>query len=600
MHIAPETGHQHRKVVTRQVQEDEMSTGDSVLWQDYPELLGRIFRNRGVCDTAELRYPLKSLLRPEGFRDGEAATDLLCSAIRSGQHIVIVGDYDVDGATATALGMRVMPRLGASRVSYLVPDRFRYGYGLSQEIVGEILGLDPDLVVTVDNGISSMDGVAALKKHGKGVLITDHHLPGPNLPDADAIINPNQSGCEFPGKNLSGVGVLFYLLSMVRERLVAGDWFVEQGIKVPNLAQYMDLVALGTVADMVPLDYNNRILVSHGIHRIRSGKCCPGILALLEIAGRDHKRVIASDLGFAVAPRLNAAGRLENISTGIACLLADSGDEARKHAATLDEINVRRKSIESEMQSRALEIATEVQGGRNLAEDPTAIRKGFCLHDPTWHLGVTGLVASRIREKTGQPAIVFADAGVDTLTGSARSIPGLHIRDLLELLAVHDPELIIRFGGHAMAAGLTIQRSKLEPLRQKFGELVSTYFESHGSPESIVTDGLLTEKDLTLKNAEEIREAAPWGQGFPAPTFHGIFRVLKRKVVGRYHLKLELSLNGQGRPVDAVAFRALEAGQEAPEMEWIEAVYQLDCNIFKGRANLQILVEHFWLQDPPC
>lgn len=593
------TGRKRRKVVTRRAPEPETSVNDSAKWRDYPELLGRIFRNRGICDTAELRYPLKGLLRPEGFRDGQAATDLLCSAITGDQHIVIVGDYDVDGATATALGVRVLARFGASRVSYIVPDRFRYGYGLSQEIVGEVLGLAPDLVVTVDNGISSIDGVAALKKHGKGVLITDHHLPGPDLPDADAIINPNQRGCKFPGRNLSGIGVLFYLLSMVREQLVAGNWFAERGLAVPNLARYLDLVALGTVADMVPLDYNNRILVSHGIHRIRSGQCCRGILALLEVAGRDHERVIASDLGFAVAPRLNAAGRLEDISAGIECLLTDEGEEARKYATVLNEINTRRKSIESEMQAQALEIAMEVQDERNLTEDRAAVRKGFCLYDSTWHLGVTGLVASRIREKTGQPAIVFADAGADTLTGSARSVPGLHIRDFLELLAVHDPELIIRFGGHAMAAGLTIERNRLESLRQKFGELVSMHFQTHGSPDSIVTDGSLAERDLTLENAQEIREAAPWGQGFPTPTFHGCFRVLKCKVVGKNHLKLELSLNGHGKPVDAIAFRALETGQAVPQMEWIEAVYQLDCNVFRGKTSLQVLVEHFWAGDPP-
>ena len=585
---------QRKTIVPRNRQDDNISSYSSVAGHLGSDLLGRIFRNREITDPAQLDFPLSKLMSPQGFKDAEAATDLLCCAVTDNKRIIILGDYDADGATATVLGIRALRDFGVKQISYLVPDRFRHGYGLSPEIAKDALEYDPDLIVTVDNGISSIAGVKYLKNNGKQVLITDHHLAGDQLPEADAILNPNQPGCHFPSKNLAGVGVMFYLLSMVRAKLQSDGWFKRKNIEYPALGKYLDLVALGTVADLVPLDYNNRILVSQGIKRIRANRCCPGITALLESAGRNISRLVSSDLGYVVAPRLNASGRLEHISTGIECLLMDDSAKAQEYAAKLNAINQERKEIEQKMQVQALEMVRSLpnfnEAGYLNNNDSLC---GFCLFDQRWHQGVTGLVASRIKEQTGQPVIAFAKTVDGQLTGSGRSVSGLHIRDLLESISGRSPGLIIKFGGHAMAAGLTIEPDDFEDFAAAFAKKVNEFYKTHGSINIIQTDGTLSQDEMSLENAELIRDAAPWGQGFPVPTFSGTFRVKEARIIGKIHLKMQLAFENGTRSFSAIAFRALEPEQKVPKLNLIEVAYQLDINEFKGAKHLQLLIDHF-------
>ena len=557
--------------------------------------LKKLFLNRNITNPSEIEYPLDRMLSPDGFKNGPLATQLLYEAVVAGQRILVLGDYDTDGATSTVLAINVLKELGVDQVDYLVPNRFEYGYGLSPEIAEVAIQTSPDLVITVDNGITSVEGVEFLKSHNIKVLVTDHHLPGPKLPCADAILNPNLPGCGFSSKNLAGVGVMFYLLLMLRARLKAENWYQQSGIEMPNLAKYLDLVALGTVADVVALDYNNRIFVSQGLARIRRGKCCPGILALMESARKDYTAAVVSDFGFVIAPRLNASGRLDDISTGIECLLATNGADARRYATVLEEINSERKTIEQDMQSRAMEIVRGIMKRMDSGSGkPSDVDdSGFCLHDPDWHQGITGLVASRVRENTGQPVIAFAPNSDGMLTGSARSIPGLHIKDLLEAVVASSPGLVEKFGGHAMAAGLTIKPGNLEQFEQLFRERVTRHFYEHGSIDTIFTDGELADQEISLGNAEDIRNAAPWGQGFPVPVFEGIFRVSDISIVGQLHLKLKLVTEDMARSLDAIAFRAIEPGQSLPDLEKIHAVYQLDVNEFRGNRKLQLVISYF-------
>ena len=584
----------NKKIVSRPEVRDIGAACPSGLSPIRSELMRRIFWYRGIQDMEELDCSLDRMLSPQGFRNGEAATDLLSRSIVEGQRIVIVGDYDADGATATTLGVRALRAFGAADVRYIVPDRFKHGYGLSPDIAAEALTERPDLVITVDNGISSHEGVTCLKEQGVRVLITDHHLPGDRLPEADAILNPNQRGCEFGSKNLAGVGVMFYLLIMVRSRLASTGWFEEHGMPSPNLAVYLDLVALGTVADLVPLDRNNRILVSQGISRIREGACCKGILALLEVSRKKHERIVSADLGFAVAPRLNASGRLEKISTGIECLLADDDAEALEYARRLEDINRERKDIEKAMREEAAAIVgdlslsdfTESEGGDRL-------QHRICLYDPKWHQGVNGLVASRMKELTGLPVVVFARTEEGSLTGSARSVKGLHIRDLLDTISCQNPGLIMRFGGHAMAAGLTIEPAGLEKFRTVYREQVETFLRERGDIDMIETDGMLHPDEMSLDNADSIREAGIWGQAFPVPTFFGNFHVRDARVVGDIHLKMRLAVKGGEKDFDAIAFNALSSGEQAPRLNRIQAVYQLDVNEFRDRRRVQLLIDYF-------
>ena len=568
---------------------NEFSNGLSAL--DLNPILQRVYLNRSINDSKYLDYSLSQLVPPDKLKDGDRATEILAEAVINQKKILILGDYDTDGATATALAILALKQMGAARVEYLVPNRFEYGYGLSVEIAKVACQMEPDLVITVDNGISSVDGVQALTDSNIRVIITDHHLAGSKLPAADAILNPNQPDCQFSEKSIAGVGVMFYLLLLLRAHLKQIHWFENSNIAVPNLAQYLDLVALGTVADLVPLEYNNRILVAQGLARIRSGKCRPGILALMEVAGRAYQTITSTDFGFAIAPRLNAAGRLDDISCGIECLLSENSTVARKYAAMLNQINCERRKIESRMQSQALKVIQKLELNAELQST-----KGHCLYQSDWHQGITGLVASRIKDKTDQPVIAFANSGDGCLSGSARSITGLHIKDLLDTIAHNEPDLIEKFGGHAMAAGLTIKMEHYSRFKKTFEVAVTDQIKSMGSVNELYTDGSLSATEITLGNAECLKSAAPWGQGFPAPLFHGKFNVVEQKVVGKNHLKLRLASMDRDYEFDAIAFRSVENGEQIPEFDQINTVYQLDVNEFRGRRSVQLIIEYF----QPC
>ena len=556
-------------------------------------LLRRVFENRRIGHVSELSLSLSGLCRPDSLKDGATAAALVCHAIETGGRVLVIGDYDTDGASAVALALSGLQAMGLDEVDYLVPNRFEHGYGLSLEIAEVALRKNPDVVITVDNGINSVDGAALLRGNGVTVIITDHHLPAGELPAADAILNPNQPGCEFPSKVIAGVGVMFYLLLLVRAKLKSDGWFEKARLPIPNLGSLIDLVALGTVADMVPLDHNNRILVANGLLRIRSGKCRPGILELLAVGGCDHSGLVSSDLGFIVAPRLNAAGRLDDISTGIECLLAGDAEVARHYAWQLNLMNEQRKGIEKDMQNQALEIVKHLmtrQSETGLCGNGAST--GFCLYDADWHQGISGLVASRIKEKTNQPVIAFAKTRNGDMTGSARSVAGLHIKDLLESIATENNGLIERFGGHAMAAGLTIRAAGYDQFRERFHAKVAEHYERVGISTTIETDGQLEPEEINLVNAELIRDAMPWGQGFPLPRFDGEFIVLDCRVVGQAHLRMTLQPVNRMMQFDAIAFKALQPGQAEPDLERVRAVYQLDVNHFRGRKSLQLVVEY--------
>ena len=554
-------------------------------------LLQRIYAARGVRSGKELDYRLKQLPAPQSMRGIDAAVELLIQALSDQQNVLVVGDFDADGATSTALALLALRAMGLQHIDYLVPNRFEYGYGLTPEIVALALEAapKPDLMITVDNGISSVSGVAAAKAAGIKVLITDHHLPGAELPAADAIVNPNQQGCDFPSRNLAGVGVLFYLLMALRARLREQGWFVSQGIAEPNLATWLDLVALGTVADVVPLDQTNRVLVHQGIQRIRAGQSRPGIQALLSLAGREPQRLVAADLGFAVGPRLNAAGRLDDMSIGIQCLLEEDTYLAREYAAQLDELNRDRRLIEAEMQREGLQILEQIH------LDEQALPWGLCLYDPNWHQGVVGLLASRIKERVHRPVVAFAQGDNGELKGSARSIPGLHIRDALDAVASHNSGLISKFGGHAMAAGLSLKAEHYPAFQQAFDREVRRQLSEEDLQAEILTDGELTPEELNLQTAWQLRQAGPWGQHFPEPIFEGEFFVLQQRLVGQKHLKMTLALDSQGQQlIDAIAFNVDTNHWPDQQRQTLNAVYKLDVNSWRGRESVQLLVEHLW------
>jgi single-stranded-DNA-specific exonuclease len=567
----------NRKIVQRVV-----SASDH-LPDDLHPVLRRVYAARTVESAVDLDYSLQGLLPPSLLGGMTAAVELLQQAITARQCIVVVGDFDADGATSCALSLRALRAMGAADVHYLVPNRFEYGYGLTPEIVAVAAELQPDLIMTVDNGISSIDGVAAARQRNIRVLITDHHLPGEQLPAAEAIVNPNQRGDPFPSKNLAGVGVAFYVMLALRARLRAQGWFDKAGLPEPNLAVWLDLVALGTVADVVPLDRNNRILVHQGIQRIRAGQCVPGIRALLESAGRNLQRVVASDMGFGVAPRLNAAGRLDDMSLGIECLLTDDMQAARQMAMRLDTFNRERKDIESDMQARALQVIKQL----DLKDEQLPV--GLCLFEPDWHQGVIGILASRIKERFHRPVIAFARSGEGELKGSARSVSGLHIRDALDAVATRHPGLIDKFGGHAMAAGLSLAEHNYPSFSVAFNDEVERHLSADDLTGVIYSDGELSDRELTLDTAQLLRDASPWGQGFPAPLFEGDFTVLGFRVVGERHLKMSLQ-TAQGRcRIDAIAFNTTQLPADCRQLHM---AYRLDANEFRGIVSPQIIVEH--------
>lgn len=554
---------------------------------DIAQLLRRLYRSRGVDAGQDLRYPLSALISPVDLSGLDAAVDLLWQALQQQRSILVVGDFDVDGATSTALALSALKAFGYQHVDFLVPNRFKTGYGLTPGIVEMAAQRDAELIITVDNGISSIDGVAAAEQLGIDVLVTDHHLPGEQLPAATAIVNPNQGGCNFASKALAGVGVVFYVMTALRRRLRQQGWFQHTALPEPNMAQYLDLVALGTVADVVPLDYNNRILVHHGLQRIRAGKTGPGILALLRIAGRNPAQLVASDLGFAVAPRLNAAGRLDDMSHGIRCLLAQSQAEAQSLALELDNLNGERKQIEQDMQRQALACIEAI----DLSQQHLPF--GLCLYEPGWHQGVVGILAARIREKYHRPVIAFADAGDAMIKGSARSIPGLHIRDALDRVAAQHPGLLKKFGGHAMAAGMELAKSDFDAFSQAFDAVVRGELQQQDLNGEILSDGVLPAQLMALEIANTLREAGPWGQHFPEPVFDGEFIVHRQKLVGGHHLKLELAdVRQPGQQLDAIWFNIDTQCWPMPGLQRARLVYRLDANEFRGFVNLQLMVEH--------
>ncbi|MEP9317623.1 single-stranded-DNA-specific exonuclease RecJ [Pseudomonas sp. LABIM340] len=551
---------------------------------DLPPLLTRLYAARGVQSAAELDKGLARLIPYQQLKGVDAAVELLVDALEKGQRILYVGDFDADGATASSVGVLALRMLGAAWVDYLVPNRFEYGYGLTPEIVAVALEKRPELLVTVDNGISSIDGVAAAKAAGLRVLVTDHHLPGQELPAADAIVNPNQPGCDFPSKAMAGVGVIFYVMLALRARLRERGWFAARGIAEPNLAELLDLVSLGSVADVVPLDANNRILVHQGLARIRAGRARPGLRALLEVAGRDCRRITSTDLGFILGPRLNAAGRLDDMSLGIELLLCEDESVARDMAVQLDQLNQDRKAIEQGMQREALAQLKELP----VEEMPF----GLCLFDPEWHQGVIGILASRLKERYHRPTIAFADAGDGTLKGSARSVPGFHIRDALDAVAARHSGLISKFGGHAMAAGLSLPQENFGAFAAAFDAEVRRQLDEEDLTGRLLSDGQLGAEEFHLELARALRQAGPWGQHFPEPLFHGIFQIVQQRVVGERHLKLVLKTECGSLQLDAIAFNIDREIWPNPTVRWAEVAYKLDVNEFRGNETVQLMVAH--------
>ncbi len=570
-------------IVSRQAQIDSSELNAE-------NLIDRILLSRGIASKKELDYSLANLQPFTELKDIDKACQLLAEAIEQQQKILIVGDFDADGATSSALGILVLKAFGAKHIDYLVPNRFDYGYGLSPELVELAKTQQPDLIVTVDNGISSIQGVHKAKEYGIKVVITDHHLAGDELPQADAIVNPNQPDDKFASKNLAGVGVMFYLLLALRSYLRDKNWFEQEKITEPNLSHYLDLVALGTVADLVALDYNNRILVHHGLRLMRAAKARPGILQLLNLTKKNLAKVKSTDLGFAVGPRINAAGRLDDMSLGIECLLASDEKQAREYAQILHQLNSDRQQVEQEMQDEAMAILAE-QSFENFDAN------SLCLYQAHWHQGVVGLLASRIKEKVNRPCIVFANEDEKNLKGSARSVKELHIRDALALLDSQQPGLITKFGGHAMAAGLSIKSEDFERFCQYFESVVTQLLQGDAIGNEIETDGSLSPEQLQLATIEQLNVLAPFGQGFPEPIFSGEFEVLTQRIVGENHLKLalkppqDLNADDSEAVLQAIAFR-VEVAQWQQKARKIRAVYQLDVNDYYQQPQLQLIIQY--------
>jgi len=555
-------------------------------------ILRRIYANRNIFDSIELEKSLTNLLPFNALKNIDMAVALLFDALKLQKRVLVIGDFDADGATSTTVAIKCLGMLGFNHINYLVPDRFKYGYGLTPEIVQKAHeSFSPDLIITVDNGISSIDGVTTAKSLGMQVLVTDHHLAGDVLPEADAIVNPNQPGDNFSSKNLAGVGVIFYVMLALRSYLRQNSWFDSQKIQEPNLGTVLDIIALGTVADVVPLDFNNRILVNQGLKRIRAGSACPGIKALIEISNRNPENLVASDLGFCLGPRLNAAGRLEDMSIGICCLLANNLQEARHYAAQLDSLNQERRAIESQMQTEAM-----VSLDALLLTPSTSRAVGICLYDENWHQGVIGILASRVKDKLHRPVIVFANGENGEIKGSARSIKNIHIRDVLDHIATQFPDLIIKFGGHAMAAGLTIHKTNFEVFETRFNEEIQRIVKPEYLEQVIYSDGELSLHDINITVAELLKNAEPWGQEFPEPVFDGKFKLTQQRIVGQKHLKLKLKTENGFDEIDAIAFNALSEDDQASPLstgDEVNMAYKLDVNEFRGKRNLQLIVEYF-------
>jgi len=572
-------------IARRILRRPRMSPGDALPDSLHP-VLRRVYGARGVRGPDDLDLGLERLLPVSSLGGVPAAVDLLLRCHRDGRRVLVLGDFDADGATSTALMIRQLRRLGFADPQFLVPDRFRFGYGLTPEIVRVAATMRPELIVTVDNGVSSVEGVAEARRLGIDVLVTDHHLPGPALPEAAAIVNPNLPGEAFASKSLAGVGVAFYVMAALTRALREQG---AAGAAAANPADLLDLVALGTVADVVPLDFNNRILVTQGLRRIRAGRCAAGITALLEAAGRAPATIVAQDLAFQVGPRLNAAGRLEDMTLGINCLLTADGAEARALAARLAALNAERRDIEARMQGEALAQVDALLGSLE-----GTLPAGLCLFDAGWHQGVIGLVASRVKERVHRPVIAFAPADPGWMKGSARSVAGLHVRDVLDAVAAHHPGLLEKFGGHAMAAGMTLREERLADFRAAFAEEVARAAGADVLSGDLYTDGPLEPGEFNADTAVALREGGPWGAGFAEPAFDGRFGVLETRVVGGRHLKLRLKASS-GEFADAIAFRYLDdpAAPALRAQDTVELVYRAALDEYGGARRLQLVSE--WL-----
>ncbi|HCG8652770.1 TPA: single-stranded-DNA-specific exonuclease RecJ [Vibrio parahaemolyticus] len=563
----------------------------SLLPDSIPPILKRIYINRGITDIAQLETSARGLHSYQKLGGIEQAVELLFQAIQEQKRIIVVGDFDADGATSSALSVLALRMLGSNNVDYLVPNRFEDGYGLSPEVVDQALELGAEMIMTVDNGVSSIEGVRYAKENGITVLVTDHHLPGQVLPEVDAMVNPNLDSCTFPSKALAGVGVAFYLMMALCVHMRKHNWFAQQGMQEPKLMELIDLVALGTVADVVPLDENNRILVHQGLQRIRAGKARPGIQALIEVAKRDARRLVASDFGFALGPRINAAGRLDDMSFGVELLMCNNIHAARRMASELDGLNQTRKEIEEGMKQEAMAFCERLQFGEN-----SELPYGLSLFQRDWHQGVIGILASRIKEKFHRPVIAFADGGEGTFKGSCRSIPGLHMRDALDFIDTQNPGLIIKFGGHAMAAGLTIKEQDFERFSRLFDEVVKKELDEAALKGVILTDGELKPEEFSMHIAEQLRAGGPFGQAFPEPIFDGEFKVLHQKLVGEKHLKLMLEPLYKGHPtnvmIDGIAFNVDLRRWPDASVKTVRLAYKLDVNEFRGNQSLQLMIDH--------
>ncbi|MDG2953619.1 single-stranded-DNA-specific exonuclease RecJ [Bisgaard Taxon 10/6] len=545
-------------------------------------LLDRLYRSRHIQNAQELDRTLASMLNPNLLSGMESAVNLLTEFQQ--RKIVIVGDFDADGATSTALTVLALRSLGFADVHFLIPNRFEQGYGLSVAVAEMAVRRGAELVITVDNGVSSHEGVDYLKRHGVKVLITDHHLPPETLPAADAIVNPNLNGCTFPSKSLAGVGVAFYVMLALRTKLREMGRF--DGKTQPNFTELLDIVALGTIADVVPLDQNNRILAYQGLARIRAQRCCYGIQALVEVANKDIRQLTAGDLGYSIAPRLNAAGRLDNMSVGVELLLADSMEQARALALELDDLNQTRKEIEQGMKQEALDIC------RNLTALRQELPLGVVLYQADWHQGVLGILASRIKDQFHRPVVAFAQDSDGVLKGSARSVDGVHMRDLLERVHSRHPDMLLKFGGHAMAAGLSIREPLFERFQQVFNEVVTEWLGDDELKGTLWTDGELTPPQLSIQTAEILRAAGPWGQAFPEPVFDGEFKILQQRLVGERHLKMLVEPAQGGQLLDAIAFNIDTRCYPDLSVHAAKLVYKLDINEFRGNRDVQLLVDY--------
>ena len=565
--------------------------------QNFPAKIQQILSARGIADQSELDYGLSGLIPPQELLNVDIAAKHIKTALEDNSSILIIGDFDADGATSTAIMLKALKSFGVKTVDFLVPDRFKFGYGLSVKLVEFAATKNPDLIITVDNGIANIEGVERANELGVQVIITDHHLAADRLPDALTIVNPNQPGDSFPSKNLAGVGVAFYLMLVLRQLLRDAGWFEQQGMSEPNLAELLDIVALGTVADVVILDKNNRILVEQGLRRIRQGLACPGVLALLQLAKRDYRTCQASDLGFSIGPRLNAAGRLDDMSIGINCLMATSLEQAIPIANKLDQLNRSRQNIESDMLIQAEEDLTEF-----LNQNPDATREesrpaALCLFDPKWHQGVIGILASRVKEKVNRPVIVFAldeESAIPVIKGSARSVKGIHIRDVLAKVDGENPGLIEKFGGHAMAAGLSLRQQDFAKFSSSFCEAVAEQLKTQPIEDEIISDGELTSNELSLDFAQLLRTVGPWGQGFPEPLFDDQFKVVNARIVGENHLKL--IVEKEGVKADAIYFRCpMELRASAGQL--VSLAYRLNINEFRGAQTVQLMVEQLIIEN---